>query len=285
MVDRIIIRHCKQCCSLWLCPTAFQYTYGLVCLGYAGNVYSISLPGALCDCDTCFSFFFQIQVELAMLSCQSLRSLREKITCISDAAVLGDFSEDPDRISDQRAVVRLWWCIYMLFFPPTCEQKACHYCSGFSYSTSIWWTAQCIVQISEPGPSFTNAVSFVLRLHTTRISQCILFNTTLELALFGCIRPLRHKTLYFINTTLECSTCSFVQIKSETHMICSYVEKQKVCIFSAMEQQRSPCFDKTVTAFLKHHPLAKKRKRIHFFPSIIAAGDKYFWMKQVSTAP
>ncbi|XP_050044200.1 snRNA-activating protein complex subunit 3 [Dermacentor andersoni] len=50
----------------------------------------------------CFSF--KIQVELAMLSCQSLRSLREKITCISDAAVLGDFSEDPDRISDQRAV-------------------------------------------------------------------------------------------------------------------------------------------------------------------------------------
>uniref|UniRef100_A0A131Z271 snRNA-activating protein complex subunit 3 n=1 Tax=Rhipicephalus appendiculatus TaxID=34631 RepID=A0A131Z271_RHIAP len=51
----------------------------------------------------CQNFSFKIQVELAMLSCQELRSLREKITCISDAAIVGDFSENPDRISDQRA--------------------------------------------------------------------------------------------------------------------------------------------------------------------------------------
>uniref|UniRef100_A0A224Z4R7 snRNA-activating protein complex subunit 3 n=1 Tax=Rhipicephalus zambeziensis TaxID=60191 RepID=A0A224Z4R7_9ACAR len=49
------------------------------------------------------NFSFKIQVELAMLSCQELRSLREKITCISDAAIVGDFSENPDRVSDQRA--------------------------------------------------------------------------------------------------------------------------------------------------------------------------------------
>lgn len=50
------------------------------------------------------NFPFKIQVELAVLGSQSLRSLREKIACISDAAVIGDFSEDPDRISDQRSI-------------------------------------------------------------------------------------------------------------------------------------------------------------------------------------
>uniref|UniRef100_A0A131XG97 snRNA-activating protein complex subunit 3 n=1 Tax=Hyalomma excavatum TaxID=257692 RepID=A0A131XG97_9ACAR len=50
------------------------------------------------------TFFFKIQAELAMPSSLSLRCLREKITCISDAAVIGDFSENPDEISDERAV-------------------------------------------------------------------------------------------------------------------------------------------------------------------------------------
>ncbi|XP_075747102.1 proximal sequence element A Pbp49 [Rhipicephalus microplus] len=49
------------------------------------------------------NFSFKIQAELAMLGCQTLRTLREKISCVSDAVIVGDFSDDPDRTSDQQA--------------------------------------------------------------------------------------------------------------------------------------------------------------------------------------
>ncbi|XP_077556505.1 snRNA-activating protein complex subunit 3-like isoform X1 [Haemaphysalis longicornis] len=39
---------------------------------------------------------YKIQAEIAVLGCQKLRSLRTKISCISDAALVGDFSESTD---------------------------------------------------------------------------------------------------------------------------------------------------------------------------------------------
>ncbi|XP_064474577.1 snRNA-activating protein complex subunit 3-like [Ornithodoros turicata] len=39
---------------------------------------------------------YKIESEIAILGCQTLTRLREKITCVSDVAVPGDFSEDPD---------------------------------------------------------------------------------------------------------------------------------------------------------------------------------------------
>ncbi|KAH8038572.1 hypothetical protein HPB51_001993 [Rhipicephalus microplus] len=49
------------------------------------------------------NFSFKASAELAMLGCQTLRTLREKISCVSDAVIVGDFSDDPDRTSDQQA--------------------------------------------------------------------------------------------------------------------------------------------------------------------------------------
>lgn len=39
---------------------------------------------------------YKIQAEVAVLGCQTLQSLRKKITCISDAALVGDYSESTE---------------------------------------------------------------------------------------------------------------------------------------------------------------------------------------------
>lgn len=47
--------------------------------------------------------FYKVQAEVAVLGCLPLHSLRSKIACISDAAVVGDFSDDVERPHEPKA--------------------------------------------------------------------------------------------------------------------------------------------------------------------------------------
>lgn len=46
---------------------------------------------------------YKVQQEVAVLGSQTLRRLRQKILCISDASVAGDFSDDPKKAREPRA--------------------------------------------------------------------------------------------------------------------------------------------------------------------------------------
>lgn len=63
----------------------------------------MKMPTQLTKYRTLGYLSYKVQAEIAVLGCLPLRSLRSKIGCISDAAIVGDFSDNPDRPHEPKA--------------------------------------------------------------------------------------------------------------------------------------------------------------------------------------